>query len=195
MSAHRTSVGDAPIHAAGDAFRAQRKRAARARRRIVAVGCFTALMLGSAFLPPIPRLVWNASASAPLGLYGVAPYADIRPGDMVIARLPEPWRMFAASRRYLPSNVPLVKRVAAGPGARVCGSEDRLTVDGRLQVRRLHHDRAGRTMPWWQGCLTLGEGHYLLLVTDSPASFDGRYFGITKRTEIIGRATLLWSAD
>jgi type IV secretory pathway protease TraF len=28
---------------------------------------------------------------------------------------------------------------------------------------------------------------------DSPQSFDGRYFGVTRANEILGRAELLWA--
>src|SRR3546814_1556457 len=48
----------------------------------------TLLGLTMAF-PPAPRLVWNASASAPIGLYAVTPGAPVGPGDMVIARSEE----------------------------------------------------------------------------------------------------------
>src|SRR3546814_11532003 len=69
----------------------------------------TLLGLTMAF-PPAPRLVWNASASAPIGLYAVTPGAPVGPGDMVIARVPDPWRMLAARRHYLPANVPLDRK-------------------------------------------------------------------------------------
>jgi len=32
-----------------------------------------------------------------------------------------------------------------------------------------------------------------LLMARSPASFDGRYFGPTSRSDIVGKATLLWA--
>jgi len=28
---------------------------------------------------------------------------------------------------------------------------------------------------------------------DSPASFDGRYFGVTRGDDVLGRAELLWA--
>ena len=46
-------------------------------------------------------------------------------------------------------------------------------------------------MPWWHGCHRLRPHEYFLL-TDSPLSFDGRYFGITRGSEILGKARLLW---
>src|SRR3546814_1434020 len=86
---------------------------------ILAGGLGLGLVLLSAVLPPAPRLVWNASASAPQGLYAVTPGAWVEPGEMVIARVPLRYRQLAAARRYLPMNVPLVKRVAAYAGDQI----------------------------------------------------------------------------
>ena len=47
-------------------------------------------------------------------------------------------------------------------------------------------------MPAWTGCHELAAGEYFLLM-DSPDSFDGRYFGLTRREDLVGRAVLLWA--
>ena len=129
--------------------------------------------------------------SAPLGLYAVSPGAAIARGDMVIAWAPPAPRRLAAARHYLPINVPLVKRVAALPGDRICALGDVISVDGKRVAVRRARDAAGRVMPWWRGCRTLTDGALLLLM-DAPASFDGRYFGASRTSDIIGRATPLW---
>src|SRR3546814_7581723 len=90
--------------------------------RMVAGGLGRGLVLLSAVLPPAPQLVWNESASAPQGLYDVTPGAWVEPGEMVIARVPHRYRQLADARRYLPMNVPMVQRVAAYAGDRVCAS-------------------------------------------------------------------------
>ena len=105
--------------------------------------------------PPAPRLVWNASASAPRGLYRVSPDAAIAAGDMVIARTPAPWRILAARRHYLPANVPLVKRVAATRGDRVCARGRTVSINGIASAMRRAHDGRGRPLPWWDGCRRL----------------------------------------
>lgn len=158
----------------------------------------TALSVSLAVLtidgPQRPWLVWNVSASAPTGLYSVGKRDGLTRGDMVIAVLPEPWRRFAARRHYLPQNVPLVKRVAAVPGDRVCASDEGVEIDGQLAAWRLELDAQGRKMPLWAGCRILQRHEYLLLMTESPASFDGRYFGISRASDIIGKARHLWAA-
>ncbi|HZV09439.1 MAG TPA: S26 family signal peptidase, partial [Novosphingobium sp.] len=159
-------------------------------------GALTAVAMTGALgatllMPPRPWLVWNASASAPIGLYAVTASHHGMVGDMVIARVPVRWRDLAATRRYIPANVPLVKRVAAASGDRICASGRAIFINGRWFARRQAVDSRGRAMPWWQGCVTLGKGRVFLLM-DAPDSFDGRYFGPTDRGDIIGRARLLW---
>ncbi|MBC2665723.1 S26 family signal peptidase [Novosphingobium flavum] len=173
-------------------------RAGKQRRRIL--GCQIAIIGGGIALlgltiafPPAPRLVWNASASAPIGLYSVAPGAPIDPGDMVIARVPDPWRMLAARRRYIPANVPLVKRVAAAAGDEVCALGAQIFINGKWLANRRVADAAGRPMPSWSGCVRLRGRQIFLLMPDSPASFDGRYFGVTEGGLVVGKAHLLWT--
>jgi len=149
------------------------------------------MVLLSAMLPPAPRLVWNASASAPVGLYSVEPGAMLEPGDMAIARVPQRYRRLAASRRYLPSNVPLVKRVAAYAGDEICALGRHIFINGRWAAERRETDAAGRSMPFWTGCLVL-RGRQLFLLMDNPSSFDGRYVGPIEGADVIGKAKLLW---
>jgi len=191
MKSVRHRTGDAPLLAWGDALRAAKTRRSRLRRRIVIAGGGIAVLLASIALPPAPRLVWNASASAPIGLYAVTPGASAEPGDMVVARVPEPFRRLAAERRYLPMNVPLVKRVAAYAGDEVCALGQEIFVNGRWTAERRLADGQGRSMPMWSGCIRL-HGRQLFLLMDNPASFDGRYFGATEGRDIIGKARLLW---
>lgn len=159
-------------------------------------GAATALVVvlgATIFWPPRPFLLWNASASAPRGLYVIGSPSAVRRGDMVVAWPPEFARSLAAERRYLPANVPLVKRVAAGQQDVVCAVGRSIFVNGRHLADRRTRDLSGRLMPWWTGCRRLGQDAFFLLMGDSPVSFDGRYFGVTKARDIVGKATLLWA--
>jgi conjugative transfer signal peptidase TraF len=167
----------------------------RERARLLGIGAAAAVcvaLTATTIVAPLPRLVWNASASAPIGLYRVTPGARVRVGDMVIARLPVAMRLLAARRRYLPIGVPLVKRVFAITGARVCASGSFVSVNGHQIVRRRAADRVGRSLPAWSGCRTLGAGEIFLAMTRVNDSFDGRYFGPTAANDVIGKATPLW---
>lgn len=93
----------------------------------------------------------------------------------------------------MPDNVPLVKQVAAVSGDRVCAKRRAIFVNGRPAAIRRLRDPSGRRLPWWSGCQVLGAGDLLLLSAGTPEAFDGRYFGVTRRREIVGKATLLWA--
>jgi type IV secretory pathway protease TraF len=117
----------------------------------------------------------------------------VRRGETAIAWPPATARALAAERGYLPGNVPLVKRVAAAGGDRVCAAGSALFVNGRLEVLRRIADPRGRALPSWTGCVDLMDGQFLLLTPGSAGSFDGRYFGLTDRRELVGEARLLWA--
>lgn len=168
------------------------KRSRRRRIYAAAAALMAAAAIGSLLWPPRPALVWNASASSPIGLYRVAPPEGAGVGDLVVAWPPDAARALGAERRYLPGNVPLVKRVAAGAGDRVCAIGKAILVNGRLQTLRRRRDPSGRAMPWWSGCELLVPGDLLLLSPDAPQAFDGRYFGVSKHNQIVGRAWLIW---
>lgn len=179
----------------GEALRRDRMVRRRGRFRILATAAAAVAAtaaIATLLWPPRPALVWNVSASAPLGLYSVSGAGEIRPGETVIAWPPASARALAAERGYLPVNVPLVKRVAAARGDRVCAAGEAVFVNGRVEVLRRSHDAVGRPLPWWTGCFDLQEDQYLLLMPGSPASFDGRYFGMTERQDLVGKANLIW---
>lgn len=175
----------------GDSLRAVRAGQRRQRRWVLLLATLIGALAMSIVFPRSPLLVWNVSASAPIGLYAIGPQGEIAAGDTVLARVPDRWRGLAGERRYIPINVPLVKRVAAEPGDTVCAFGQEVFVNRRWIAERRETDGAERPMPWWSGCVTLRRGALFLLM-DSPDSFDGRYFGPTQRGDIIGTARLIW---
>jgi conjugative transfer signal peptidase TraF len=140
-----------------------------------------------------PLLVWNASASIPLGLYAVQPIGKLAVTDLVVARPPEALEGWLAERRYLAKGALLIKRVAALPGQRVCRNRRAVTVDGIDMAAAQERDHVGRPLPTWSGCLSVASGQIFLLNWDEPASLDGRYFGTFPSEKLIGRAVPLWT--
>lgn len=149
-------------------------------------------MAATLVFPPRPLLLWNASASSPVGLYRIGAPDRVSVGSMVIAWAPEPARKLGAMRHYLPYNVPLVKRVAAAAGDEVCAVGGAVFVNGRPVALRSERDPSGRRMPWWSGCRRLARGELFLLNPSVPQAFDGRYFGVTPASHVVGTGRLLW---
>jgi conjugative transfer signal peptidase TraF len=147
----------------------------------------------TAFVHPAPRLIWNASASVPIGLYSLRRGAPSRVGDLVAVQPPAALSDYMARRHYLPLGLPMLKHVAARSGQRVCRVGDRVSVDGNVVGRALDHDRRGRTLPGWRGCLRLAAGQVFVMNAKVPDSFDGRYFGVLPASTITGRLTPIWT--
>ena len=139
-----------------------------------------------------PWLIWNASASVPVGLYRVEKTSVLRAGDLVIVTPPEPLANFLADGGYLPRGVPLMKHVAALPGQSVCRSGLTVTIDAVTVGEVRERDSRGRALPVWQGCRVIAAGEVLLMNARAD-SLDGRYFGPLPAASIIGRAAPLWT--
>jgi conjugative transfer signal peptidase TraF len=146
-------------------------------------------------MKPAPRLLWNASESVPVGLYNVEAGDQLPVTTLVVAMPPNSLATFLDERGYVPSGVPLIKRILALRGQSVCRSELVISVDGTPMGMALAHDRQGRPLPVWQGCRAIAQDEVFLMNWDEPASFDGRYFGPIPLRAIIGRAKPLWTFD
>jgi conjugative transfer signal peptidase TraF len=141
----------------------------------------------------LPKLLlWNASASAPRGLYGLRPPTPVSRGELVVIVPPTPLARYMAARGYLPVGVPLLKHVVAVPGETVCRKERTVTVDSEVVAVARVRDHLDRPLPDWHGCRRLGPGDVFVL-NSSPNSFDSRYFGPLPTDAVSARAVPLWT--
>ena len=162
------------------------RRMLRALIGFVLVGCVAQTVWN-----PKPLLVWNVTASAPIGLYRRS-FATVERAAWVLIMPPRQAHILAAQRGYLPLNVPMVKQIAALSGDTVCRTNNTVTVNGAVRAIALSQDSRGRALPVWQGCEHLGDGQIFVLTAPS-ASFDSRYFGAVPRANIIERIEPLWT--
>lgn len=132
----------------------------------------------------------NETPSMPRGLYR-AVSAPAEPRAVVTLSPPR------SARAYLrglgaPDDALLLKRVVAGAGERACVSGHTLTWPSGSAVA-LVADRQGRRLLRWQDCRRLAADE-LLVMGDSAASFDSRYFGPIHRSSIHGvyKEVLRW---
>ena len=152
--------------------------------------------IGYPALTPMPiKLMWNASASAPIGFYTIDFGGPFEVTDLVAVDAPEPLATFLATRGYLPKGVPLLKRVLGASGQTVCRWNLTITVDGIDVGAALEQDRTGRDLPVWQGCRRIHTGEVFLMNWEVRDSLDGRYFGLTSTDQIIGHAVPLWTDE
>ncbi len=167
----------------------------------VMVTYFSALATtASIFIDPTRKLIWNASASVPVGLYRIVPL-DVSEGDqldvtdLAVVMPPDDLAAFLDERRYLPKGLPLLKRVLALSGTTVCRNGAKISAYGMTYGQARERDGQGRPLPVWQGCRTLRPGEAFFMNWDVPDSFDGRYFGPLPLATVVGRAIPLWTAD
>ena len=154
-----------------------------------------ALGAGLAAVPPLnsPFLVWNASASVPIGLYAVERPTSVRVADLVTVAPPEALAKFLADRGYLPRGVPLLKHVLALSGQSVCRNGFAVTIDGAAIGEARERDSRGRPLPSWKGCHVVRQDEVFLMNPRSADSLDGRYLGPLPASSVIGRAIPLWT--
>ena len=175
----------------------------RLRARIVLAGlsaCGLAALAWASFVHPLPRLTYNPSDSVAVGWYRVDPLdprtgslpASLRVGSIVLTTLPPDATALAAQRGYLPTRVPLLKRVGAMAPQEVCITGGSVRIDGVPSAAVLSADRWGRPLPSWRQCRQLQPGELFLLSVTNPASFDSRYFGPVSAAAVIGVAHPVW---
>jgi type IV secretory pathway protease TraF len=160
-------------------------------KRLILPPCAALALAGLIKCAPQPPLVINETPSVPPGLYVRSPGAEPMLGRLVTLAQP------ATARAYLtglgvPPDMRLLKRVAAVGGEPVCARRGRLRTP-RQEVAAPRHDRRGVPLPVWDECRRLRADEVLLL-GDTPTSFDSRYFGPVRRADLEGAYTevLTW---
>jgi len=158
--------------------------------------CGLAALAWASFVRPTAHVVYNPSDSVAVGWYRIEPIhqaADSPPrpvsvGGIVLVWLPADAAALAAQRGYLPSHIPLLKRVGAVAPQHVCIVGSEVRIDGVPVAAVLRTDHMGRPLPAWLHCRVLADGELFLLSTTNPASFDSRYFGPIRASALIGTA-------
>ena len=175
----------------------------RLRARLMLAGlsaCGLAALAWASFVHPLPRLTYNPSDSVAVGWYRVDPLdhrtsslpRPLSVGSIVLVPMPAEAAALAAHRGYLPTRIPLLKRVGAMAPQEVCIADGKVRIDGVPSAAVLSADRWGRPLPSWQQCRRLQPGELFLLSVTNPASFDSRYFGPVSAAAVIGVARPVW---
>lgn len=142
----------------------------------------------SMWIDPPPRLIWNASASVPVGFYTARSADALEIGELAVVTPPDDIARLLAARGYLPLGVPLIKPVAALPGQTVCRTGLAITIDGTASGIARERDRIGRPLPVWQGCRVVAANEIFFMNPAREDSLDGRYFGPLPTSAVVGRA-------
>lgn len=166
------------------------------RNRTLAIMiCAIVVLAGAMVAKPSPIYIWNASESVPAGLYRLRTASTHYVSELVAIHPPEQLATYLDRNGYLPTGIPMLKRVLALPGQTVCRNGSAIAVDGIAMGEARERDRHGGALPVWEGCRVVGEGQLFLMNWRSANSLDGRYFGMMPATAIIGCAVPVWTKD
>ncbi len=144
-------------------------------------------------IPNRVHLVYNPSDSVTRGWYRIVPADAPQVGSIVLTRLPAPAATLAAQRGYLRAGIPLLKRIGAVETQRVCLDGASVRIEDVPVATVMHADGQGRPLAAWSQCRRLTHGELFLLSNTNPASFDSRYFGPIRASDVIGSAQPLWT--
>jgi len=150
----------------------------------VVAGVAGLTLLGAGAVNARDLVLRNPSPSVPAGYY-LRTSAEIAPGAFVTVRAIDVGPDYAALRDFTDPGDRFIKRVAAAAGDEVCASGAEVWINGAVVAHREARDAAGRSLPTWSGCRVLATDE-LLLLGDTPDSFDGRYWGPISRRLVEG---------
>lgn len=141
----------------------------------------------------------NISGSMPRGLYFKAA-GEIHRGDIVAFCPREETQKLGLSRKYLIHGIrckwsePLMKKVIAVPGDIVILSANSLSVNGKkTNYDALSKDSHGRILKAYPAGIYKHTSGYWVKGTDSPKSWDSRYFGPVPPKNILWKIKPLWT--
>ncbi len=148
-----------------------------------------------AWMPAKLGYCLNITPSEPVGIYRQIG-GGVERGALVLLNRPHG---SAASilGRYLPANIPLIKRIAAIPGDLVEVSTEGVRVNGILWPDSvpLTHDLEGRSLrPYPFGISRVPAGQ-IWVMSNHPRGLDSRYFGPVTESSVISRLVpiVTWS--
>ena len=164
------------------------------RRGYVMIATVTVLGITVVSVIPVaPKLIWNATASVPIGFYRIAPSETLALNDLVVVMPPEPFAGFMVERGYIGRDMPILKHVMGLPGQCLCRTGRNVTIDDIPLGEARERDNRGRDLPVWQGCRQLADGDIFLMNPEIGDSLDGRYFGPFPAAAVIGRAIPIYT--
>ena len=164
----------------------------RCTRYLAGAGLGAALITAGC-LPLKERLIWNRTASAPVGLYWLSDRLPA-PGEWAVVSARAREAQWASGRGFTGPDWPLIKQVAARRGAEICRQNLTVSVSGDVVAEALEAGANGEILPVWQGCRRLKAGE-IFLINPHPRSLDGRYFGPTKVGDLAGTALPIWAEE
>jgi type IV secretory pathway protease TraF len=145
-----------------------------------------------------PPLLLQLTGSEPPGVYCLRPLpAVLTTGLLVTLPVPPSVEDLVFGQGWLPrswmgAEVVLVKTIAALAGDAVCLDDTGVWINGVWQAS-VSRELGGVALPVIRGCWTLADGEVFLFSKHLDRAFDGRYWGLSSRTQLQRVAVPLWT--
>lgn len=154
--------------------------------KLAAIAGAFALTIASVMGQPSRRdvVLYNHTPSVPVGLY-LRTDGPVTLGAFVTVRAAEVAPAAARARNFEDRRDRFIKRVTALGGDHVCVRAEEIFINHVSIARRRARDSTGAVLQTWDGCRVL-TGDEVLLLGDTPDSFDGRYWGPVRLAQIEG---------
>lgn len=155
------------------------------------------LTLYTALFSVRDRITINVSDSLPRGVYWLTKVEDcssIKNGDIVVFPIPKHAEKYIYGRNYQEECVKtLIKKVAATGEDLVTRKGNHLYINGSFHSYFLEVDSKGRPLPVLSNEELQPRVAELFVVGTNLNSFDSKYFGVIKGTDVENTAKLIFS--
>lgn len=155
---------------------------------------FSLIIIFSIFLKIIGKnYTINMSHSLPRGIYRLEPATTLQKGDIVYFKIPPSVKNILKERQYTLSVVnSFIKKIAAEEGDRISIKENIFYVNDISWGLIFNADPQNKVLPKLTvEELTPKKGE-LLPLTNALYSFDGRYFGTIKKSDVKYKCKLIF---
>ena len=136
---------------------------------------------------------YQQSKSMPEGIYFIYPTSRYLDGQNILFWPNKASEKHMIKRGYIRQKTPLLKQIVGINGDKVCIKDHKLYIDGAVLGPVYQEDRKGRPLEQLQICRNLNVNEFFVMGVSSPKSYDSRYYGMITKSQIIGKAKLLWS--
>lgn len=157
----------------------------KTKKKIIISGVitlFALISLGQNIFPKIFMI--NMSYSMPIGIYIIDNDKDYAVGDVVAIIPPKNIKDLMIERGYLEEKQYLIKKIAGMEGDVYKNVNDLAYVNDKYIGNIYKVDSKKRPIPNYLGQHVIPSGYFLAIADNRPNSFDSRYFGLLKVTDI-----------
>ncbi|WP_440617200.1 signal peptidase I [Cysteiniphilum sp. 6C5] len=135
--------------------------------------------------------IQQLTPSMPEGWYFTYPVADYHKGDNVVFIPNQQTEHYILTRKWLPRNIPLLKKIVGVPGDLLCIKGQNVYINEQWIGKIYQTDGKGNMLPVFQFCGKIPKGRYFMQGVANPHSFDSRYYGLVDKSQIMSKAVKL----